>query len=155
MDTTGLTEILSIDKAEEKLFSAPGYWDNHRSRDLPIHDECGSWKNFFERVRTNGAFHRPISNSGLTWEHHDTRVFINDSFVIRFHRWIKVTRGDDIFVASWMPCEYTDEDGSTYVDQRFSIATNNEDLLTTIILYEGMILAPVANEDYVASTGQR
>lgn len=132
-----LIEFKVIDRAETNLFR----------QDKDVRSEAGAWVQFFDALVSATAYnHQPQSDFGLSWERGSKLSKYGTS--MRFARWIKVTRGEDIFVAMLTPFEYIDE-GNTqpYMDYRFVISANNEDLLTTILLYQEQIMAPVPYED--------
>ncbi len=131
-----LTEFVVIDRAETNLFRQKS----------DIHAEAGPWCQFLDTLVNPQYSHQPQSDYGLIWERGSK--LCRTSWNMRFSRWIKVTRGDDIFVAMLSPYEYTDgENQQPYMDYRFVVAANNEDLLTTILLYQEQIIQPVPYED--------
>lgn len=131
-----LIEFMVIDRAETNLF--------RQSTDL--RSEAGPWVQFFDNLVSPTYSHQPQSEGGLTWERGSNLKRFGKA--MRFSRWIKVSRGDDIFVAMMSPQEYIDgENGKPYMDYRFVVASNNEDLLTTILLYQDQIMQPVPYED--------
>lgn len=131
-----LTEFAVIDRAETNLFR----------QDKDLKAEAGPWVQFLEALVSPQYNHQPQSDYGLVWERGSKLARIGGA--MRFSRWVKVTRGDDIFVAMMSPHEYTDaENEKPYLDYRFVIAASNEDLLTTILLYQERIMEPVPYED--------
>lgn len=132
----GLKTVMVIENAETNLF--------RQEKELRI--EAGSWVQFFDSV-LNAQYNKQQQTAhGLTWERGSN--LINSRKMMRFARWIKVMRGEDIFVALLVPHEYKQNDhDNTYIDYRFVVATNNEDMLTTVILYQETILAPVPFDD--------
>lgn len=131
-----LIEFAVIDRAETNLFR----------QEKDIRAEAGPWIQFLQALISPQYNHQPQSDNGLVWERGSKLSRLGKA--MRFSRWFKVTRGDDIFVAMMSPHEYTDgENGTPYLDYRFVIAANNEDLLTTILLYQERIMEPVPYED--------
>lgn len=132
-----LIEFKVIDRAETNLFR----------QDKDVRAEAGAWGQFFDTLVSSTAYnHQPQSDFGLTWERGSKLAKYGSA--MRFARWIKITRGDDVFLAMLTPYEYIDADKQKpYMDYRFVISANNEDLLTTVLLYQDQIMAPVPYED--------
>lgn len=132
-----LTEVKVIDRAETNLFRL------HST----IKQEAGPWGQFLDNlVNARNVSRQLREEGGLVWEHGSKLSRFGRD--MRFARWLTVSRGDDIFVAMMSPHEYTDgPDLKPYLDYRFVVATNNEDLLTTVILYQETILSPAPYED--------
>lgn len=127
----GLIETKAIERAETNLF---------RSYD-EILQEAGPWAKFFDTLVM-----WPLSASvtgqlnGLSWEKR-SRDFSHKPNM-RYERWIKVRRGNDIFIAMFTPHVYSDGPNlKSYTDYRFVVATNNHDFLTTVILHQDDILS--------------